>query len=161
MQIDWLSALIDRAANTLNIARYELLAFVVVVLVSTICGAVGSQVVGNRMAFFSDALAHSAFAGISLGLISLFLLGVHDKDPMFAWFVPLFMAAFGCVVGIGIALVREKTALASDTVIGVFFAGALGVGAITLGNMKLFTVMNPEVVLFGSTNNVNPVKITL
>ena len=29
------------------------------------CGAVGSLVVGGRMAFFSDALAHCAFAGVS------------------------------------------------------------------------------------------------
>ncbi len=40
---------------------YGLLA---VLLVSATCGAVGSLVVGNRMAFFSDALAHCAFAGV-------------------------------------------------------------------------------------------------
>jgi len=113
------------------------------------------------MAFFSDALAHSAFAGISLGLISLFLVGVRDGDPMFEWFVPLFMAIFGSVVGIGIALVRERTALASDTVIGVFFAGALGIGALTFGNMRLFTAKNAEVFLFGSTNIVTAVHIVL
>ena len=28
-----------------------------------ICGMVGALVVGNRMAFFSDAMAHCAFAG--------------------------------------------------------------------------------------------------
>src|SRR5262245_52402363 len=148
-------------AELLNTNPFIVEGTIALVLVSLICGAVGSQVVGNRMAFFSDALAHSAFAGISLGLISLFLVGVRDKDPMFNWLVPFFMVVFGAVVGTGIALVREKTALASDTVIGVFFAGALGIGALTLVNMRLFTPMNPEVFLFGSTNAVNPPQIVL
>jgi zinc transport system permease protein len=151
----------DRLAALLNTNSFIVRGTVALILVSLVCGAVGSQVVGNRMAFFSDALAHSAFAGISLALVTLLLSGVSDKDPMFEWFVPLFMAGFGTAVGIGIALVREKTALASDTVIGVFFAGALGIGVLTLGNMKLFTNMNPEVFLFGSTNSVRPVHIVL
>src|SRR4051794_32911276 len=38
-----------------------------VFLVALICGAVGSLVVANRMAFFSDALAHCSFAGAACG----------------------------------------------------------------------------------------------
>ena len=150
-----------RLADLLGTNFFIVQGTIALILVSLICGAIGSQVVGNRMAFFSDALAHSAFAGISLGLITLLLAGVRDSDPMFEWFVPLFMALFGSVVGCGIALVREKTALASDTVIGVFFAGALGIGALTFTNMKLFTNKSPEVFLFGSTNNVSAVQIIL
>src|SRR5438552_1021825 len=123
MQIDWLSALIDRAANTLNIARYELLAFVVVVLVSTICGAVGSLVVGNRMAFFSDALAHSAFAGVGLGLLVGLLTGA-EGNSFLPWLTAI-MVVFGILVGVGIVFVREKSGQANDTIIGVFFAGAI------------------------------------
>ena len=39
------------------------------------------------------------------------------------------MVVFGILVGFGIAYVRERTGLASDTVIGVFFAGAIGLAA--------------------------------
>src|SRR5262249_46397087 len=110
-------------------------------------------------AFFSDALAHSAFAGISLGVISLFLMGGRDDKDLIDWFVPLVMIVFGSAVGIGIAFVREKTALASDTVIGVFFAAALGIGAITFQNMKLFTNRSVDTFLFGSTNTVTSAQI--
>src|SRR5271167_4427139 len=44
-------------------------------LVCFICGAMGSLVVGNRMAFFSDALAHCAFAGVALGLVITIAIG--------------------------------------------------------------------------------------
>src|SRR5476649_477566 len=47
-------------------------------LVCFICGALGSLVVGNRMAFFSDALAHCAFAGVGLGLLLCLLTGAED-----------------------------------------------------------------------------------
>src|SRR5262249_53123262 len=52
-----------------------------VVLVSLVCGMVSSLVVSNRMAFFSDALAHCAFAGFGLAcIISLFgLYAMEDQ----------------------------------------------------------------------------------
>src|SRR5262249_2303754 len=46
---------------------YEVRPALAILLVGLVCGAVGSLVVGNRMAFFSDALAHCAFAGVALG----------------------------------------------------------------------------------------------
>src|SRR5256885_4294824 len=92
------------------------------VLVCFICGAVGSLVIGNRMAFFSDALAHCAFAGAGLGLMFGLLSGT--RQDVLTWWLPLIMVGFGVVFGLGIAFVREKTGLANDTVIGVFFAGA-------------------------------------
>src|SRR3712207_2741156 len=50
-----------------------------VILAALICGAVGSLVVGNRMAFFSDALAHCAFAGVALGLVLGFFTGAESE----------------------------------------------------------------------------------
>src|SRR5262245_46489293 len=98
------------------------------VLVGLSCGAVGSVVVGTRMAFFSDALAHCAFAGIGIGFLFFELVlepqGVPHKQ-FWTWVTPI-MVAFGILVGFGIAAVREMTGLASDTIIGVFFAGAIG-----------------------------------
>jgi zinc transport system permease protein len=67
------------------------------------------------------------------------------------------MAAFGALVGLGIAFVRESTGLASDTVIGVFFAGAIGFGAMILQavptNRRLF---DPERFLFGGPALAEP-----
>src|SRR6516165_5922998 len=54
---------------------FNIRALLALILVSICCGAIGSLVVGGRMAFFSDALAHCSFAGISIGfLIFVFVL---------------------------------------------------------------------------------------
>jgi zinc transport system permease protein len=108
----------------------NLQATVALVLVSLTCGAVGSLVVGGRMAFFSDALAHCAFAGVSIGFL-LFTLLIQRLSPaadFWGWVTPI-MVVFGVLVGFGIAVVRRQTGLSSDTVIGVFFAGAIGLAA--------------------------------
>jgi zinc transport system permease protein len=97
-------------------------------LVCLICGAMGALVVGNRMAFFSDALAHCAFAGIGLGLFLALVLQLNLEMARLP--LTVFMVCFGIVIGILIAFVRDKTDLTSDTVIGVFYAGAIGIGAI-------------------------------
>ena len=111
---------------------YQVGAILSVLLISTICGMIGALVVGNQMAFFSDAMAHCAFAGISLGVIIAFAMGFTARSEELAWILPLIMASFGALIGVGIAFVRERTGLASDTVIGVFFAGAIGFGAMIL-----------------------------
>src|SRR5258708_5851760 len=85
-----------------------------VILISLICGAVGSLVTGKRMAFFSDALAHCAFAGIALGFILAWTQGVTSQTDFYQWATPV-MIAFGIAVGLGIAFVRENTSLGSDT----------------------------------------------
>jgi zinc transport system permease protein len=88
----------------------------------------GSLVVGNRMAFFSDALAHCAFAGVGFGLLLAVLTDTPDSDVRQR--ITLVMVTFGIAIGLLIAFVRDQTGLANDTVIGVFYAGAIGIGAI-------------------------------
>jgi zinc transport system permease protein len=109
---------------------FNVSALLALVLVSLSCGAVGSLVVGSRMAFFSDALAHCAFAGVSVGflLFEVVLSRFVDRQHFWQWVTPV-MVAFGVLVGYGIAAVRLRTNLTSDTVIGVFFAGAIGLAA--------------------------------
>jgi zinc transport system permease protein len=110
--------------------RFNRQATLALVLVSLCCGMVGSLVVGSRMAFFSDALAHCAFAGVSVGFL-LFKFLIERFTPgadFWEWVTPI-MVAFGMLVGYGIASVRQRTGLTSDTVIGVFFASAIGLAA--------------------------------
>jgi zinc transport system permease protein len=128
-----------------------------VILVCIVCGAVGSLVVGNRMAFFSDALAHSAFAGVALGLLTGLVTGALRQRGFFTHVgIPLIMVGFGVLVGIGIVYVRERTTLASDTVIGVFFAGAIGFGAMLIQAIGSNSFLSPESFLFGSPATVVP-----
>ena len=129
--------------------EFNLKGLLAVILVSLVCGAVGSLVVGNRMAFFSDALAHCAFAGVALGL----LLGVFtgaEGDAAYQLWITLVMVGFGVAVGLAIAVVRETTGQANDTIIGVFFAGAIGLGAIFLKAGSGRRYMPAEQFLFGN-----------
>lgn len=156
MPTEWLDHLITEFIHQFpegNILHYGFMVngLLGMVLVSLICGGVGSLVVGNRMAFFSDALAHTAFAGVGLAL----LLGVLLDAPkeFYApdnYSITVIMAGFGVLVGLSIAFVREKTGLASDTVIGVFFAGAIGFGSMLITALGQFGYFNVEKFLFGN-----------
>jgi zinc transport system permease protein len=131
-------------------------------LVSLCCGAVGSMVVGSRMAFFSDALAHCAFAGVTIGFILfdkvLVAYGLASDKGFWDW-VPWMMVAFGALVGSGIALIRARTGLASDTVIGVCFAGAIGLAATLNKIFKDRRLFNLEDFLFGNPVLIRPEQL--
>ena len=51
-------------------------AFLAVLVAAPLFGGLGSFVVSNNMAFYSDAIGHSALTGIALGII----LGI--KNPI-------------------------------------------------------------------------------
>lgn len=140
---------------------WNIRALCAIVMASFICGAVGSQVVSNRMAFFSDALAHCAFAGFALAFL-LFLafgFGLQSQvgmDPaervrvqqQFLNWTMVIMVCFGIAIGLLIAYVNDVTGLPSDTVIGVFFAGAIGLGAVFM-RMARGGYFNIESFIFG------------
>ena len=84
-------------------------------LLCPMTAALGVQVVHFRMAFFSDAIGHSAFAGAALGL----MLAV---DPMLA------MPFFGVLVGLAVMAVQRRSALSSDTAIGIVFSAVVAFG---------------------------------
>jgi zinc transport system permease protein len=75
--------------------------------------------------------------------------GVHSQEEFYEWITPV-MVAFGILVGLGIAWVRQTSGLSADTVIGVFFAGALGIGAILLKFVRQRRYFNPDDFLFGN-----------
>ncbi len=123
-------------------------ALLAVLVISPLFGLLSTMVVEKRMSFFSDALGHSAFTGIAAGTLAGF------SDP--SW----------CAVALAICFallftwVRERTRLASDTVIGVFSstAVALGIFLSTLGG-RSFTKFNT--LLVGDILSVTPGKIAL
>jgi zinc transport system permease protein len=137
---------------------FNVMGLAAVILVSLVCGAVGSMVVGNRMAFFSDALAHCAFTGVAMGLLIGLASGLmgnanqKDDSAIYREYgIPFIMVGFGVLIGLGIAFVRDKTSLANDSVIGVFFAGAMGFGAMILKVIsQRNSSFNAENFLFGN-----------
>jgi zinc transport system permease protein len=157
---EWLDHLIQSCAglapdNSFFAWDFNIKGLLALILVSICCGAIGSLVVGGRMAFFSDALAHCSFAGISIGFL-LFLLfgprGGHDVNTqrLFWDWVTVIMVIFGIMAGCGIVWVRTVTGLSSDTVIGVFFAGAVGLAAALRDLINNRALFNLEDFLFGS-----------
>jgi zinc transport system permease protein len=130
-------------------------ALIAIVLVSVCCGAVGSLVVGGRMAFFSDALAHCSFAGVSIGFLFFqWLIAPYRPGANFwEWVTPL-MAGFGVFIGLGIVAVRQRTGLASDTVIGVFFSAAIGLAALLRKIINNRAIFSLEDFLFGNPETV-------
>ncbi|MFZ1989650.1 MAG: metal ABC transporter permease [Alphaproteobacteria bacterium] len=96
-------------------ARFMQQAFVALVLLAPMAAAMGVQVVNFRMAFFSDAISHSAFAGVALGLI----LGLDARWAM---------VGFAVLVGLGIIAAGRRSSLSSDVIIGVFFSASIAFG---------------------------------
>ena len=102
------SAWLDRAItafnerfppNTFFNLDFQVRGTLAVLLVGLVCGAVGSLVVGNRMAFFSDALAHCAFAGVALGFLFALAAGVREEKEFYDWILPI-MVLFGVLIGV-------------------------------------------------------------
>ncbi len=95
--------------------RFMRQALLGLLLIAPMAAVLGVQVINFRMAFFADAISHSAFAGVAIGL----LLAI---DPH--WTMPL----FGLLVGLAIMALQRRSSLSTDTVIGVVFAAVMAFG---------------------------------
>ena len=110
-------------------------AILAMLFIAPAAAAVGVPLVHFRMAFFSDAIGHSAFTGVAIGV----LLGVH---PL------LTMVAFGLFVAWAITRVKGRTELSPDTVIGVFFSTVIALGVAIISARKGLT-RNLQAYLYG------------
>lgn len=93
------------------------------IMIGVLCPFVGNFVVLRRMSFFSDAISHSAFAGIAVGAV----LGID---------LSISSVAVAILIALLIAYLSEKTNLSHDTVIGVAFSGAIATGMLIIGTLK-------------------------
>ncbi|MCX5361207.1 anchored repeat-type ABC transporter permease subunit [Streptomyces sp. NBC_00124] len=117
-------------------------AFTVAAVVGLVCGVVGVYVVLRGMAFIGDAVAHSAFPGVALAYTfegNLLLGG----------------ATAGIVTSVLIAYVSQNRRLKEDTVIGVFFAFAFGLGIVLVSTRDSWTT-DLSSFLFGQVLAVSP-----
>ncbi len=90
--------------------------------VALAAGPLGCFVVWRRMAYFGDALAHSALLGVALAaaLQVNLLLGV---------------VAFSLVLAAGLVALERQRMLATDTLLGILAHGGLALGLIALSFM--------------------------
>ncbi|MDR2386972.1 MAG: metal ABC transporter permease [Deltaproteobacteria bacterium] len=75
----------------------------------------GVMVVNRRLAFFPDAVGHSVFAGVALALL-------------FGFNLQLTVLGLSVLIGLTITFLARHSHLASDTIIGLVFSGAVALG---------------------------------
>lgn len=103
-------------------ARYGFMrnALVAVLLVSPLFALMGTLVVNNRMAFFSDAIGHASLTGIGLGV----LFGM--ADPLWA------LVGFAFLFGAGILCFQRLTRSTMDTIISLSMSFSIALGVVLL-----------------------------
>ena len=95
-------------------------ALLAILIIAPLMGILGTMAVNNKMAFFSDALGHSALTGVALGV----LLGIKNEIVS--------LVAFGVLLALIITRVKNKGNASSDTVISVFSSTAVALGLLVL-----------------------------
>ena len=101
-------------------------AFLATLFIAPLFALLGTMAVNNKMAFFSDALGHSAFTGMALGV----LLGVNN--PVIC------LLAFGVFLSLVICKVKSYNLTSTDTIISVFSSTAMALGIVILSHNGSF-----------------------
>ncbi len=130
---------------SMNFMRNALLA---VLIMAPLFGILSTMIVTGKMSFFSDALGHSGFTGIAIGVLC------GAVQPMY------FAVGLAAVFALLFCFVRSRSSQSADTIIGVFSstAVALGIFIATL-NGSSFTKFNRY--LIGDILSVTPGEIGL
>ena len=124
---------------------YMLRALAALLLLAPSCAALGVHVVSFRMAFFSDAISHSVFTGIALGLI----LGL---DPQFSTLL------FGLILGLILIQLSRRSNLSRDSLIAVLLAVAVSFGIVVVSMQKRL-VQDFQTALYGDVLTISNVDI--
>ena len=101
-------------------------AFLAILLVSPIFAIIGTMIVNKKMAFFSDALGHSALTGIAIGM----LLGMTN--------INISMIIFAVIFALLLNFIKSKTTYGADTIISVFSSIAIALGLAILAQSESF-----------------------
>ena len=101
-------------------------AFLAILLVSPIFAIIGTMIVNKKMAFFSDALGHSALTGIAIGM----LLGMTN--------INISMIIFAVIFALLLNFIKSKTTYGADTIISVFSSIAIALGLAILAQSGSF-----------------------
>lgn len=120
-------------------------ALLAVLIITPLFGILGTMIVNNRMAFFSDALGHSALTGMAVGV----LFGVSDTS--------LSMVIFAVIFALLLNKIRHSGIAANDTVISVFSSLSTALGLVILsrgGNFSKYSAL-----LVGDILSIAPAEI--
>lgn len=116
----WMETLLPFSWVSFDFMKNALLA---ILIITPLFGILGTMIVSNKMAFFSDALGHSALTGIAIGVV----LGVADTN--------LTMITFAIVFALVLNRLKAKQTQNTDTIISVCssLSVALGLAILSQG----------------------------
>ena len=120
-------------------------ALIAIILVTPIFAVLGTMIVNNKMAFFSDALGHSALTGIAIGMV----LGISNMN--------LSMIFFAIIFALLLNFVKNKTSYGADTIISVFSSIAIALGLAMLAQSGNFNKYSSYLV--GDILSINSTEI--
>lgn len=122
-------------------------ALIAIIIITPLFGILGTIIVNNKMAFFSDALGHSALTGIAIGVI----FGIGD--------INVSMIIFAVVFSLLLNQIKNKNIASSDTIISVFASLGIAIGLAVLssgGNFSKYSAM-----LVGDILSISPSEISI
>lgn len=120
-------------------------AIIAITLISPIFAILGTMIVNNKMAFFSDALGHSALTGIAIGM----LFGMTN--------INLSMIIFAVVFALVLNYVKRKSTYSADTIISVFSSIAIALGLAILAQSGNFNKYSSYLV--GDILSINKIEL--
>lgn len=129
--------------------RYDFMknALLAVLVLTPLFGILGTLIVSNRMAFFSDALGHSALTGMGIGV----LLGIADTGAA--------MVIFGICFALLLNWIKHRNTVSNDTVISVFSSLSTAIGLMILSRGGEFSKYSG--LLVGDVLSITPGEILL
>ena len=107
-------------------------ALIAICIITPLFGLLGTMIVNNKMAFFSDALGHSALTGMAIGV----LLGFAGTD------IPMIL--FALFFALLLNHMKRKSSASTDTIISVFSSLGTAVGLVVLsrgGNFSKYSAL--------------------
>ena len=115
------------------------------IAISLICSTVGLFLVLRKYSLFGDALAHSAFGGVALGLF----LGIY---PLWAAYVVSILSA------LALTKIRQKFDISGDAIIAILLSSGIAIGIVLISlsggfSIDIFSFLFGSILLV-STENV-------
>jgi zinc transport system permease protein len=132
--------------------RFMQNALLAILLLTPLLALLGTMAVNKRMAFFSDALGHSALAGVGIGV----LLGIKNEQ--------ISLIIFGLFWALLISRINQKRGESADTIISVFSSMGIALGLIILsrgGGFSKYTALLVGDVLAVSANDILWLAVSL
>lgn len=122
-------------------------ALLAVLVITPLFGMLGTMIVNNKLAFFSDALGHSVFTGMAIGVI----LGIGDTN--------LSTIVFAVVFALLLNFIKRNNTASTDTIISVFSSTSTAIGLVILSSGGNFSKYSSLFV--GDVLSITPGEIGL